>query len=199
LPDKEKVVGKQLRSLTGITRLVTWVCGIGALVIVIANVAALGWLPGTAPNPTCVPTGDHAGPLVNGAERTVSGANVCVDDPSFAQRLADIGDQVPQALFALGALYLFLRFLRITADGPSEPGRLSALGWFVLLGGAVSVLLFAVSQHFLRSSMMAGVPASDWLTQWQAFPWWSIAIGLAALIVAQFVRTRASRDHERSR
>jgi hypothetical protein len=182
-----------LRPLTNITRLVTWVFGIAALVIVVANVAALGWLPGTGANPTCVRTGDHAGPLEEGARATPSGTSVCVDDPTAAQRIADMGDQVPQALFALGALFLLLRFLRTTSqEGPyvaTAPGRLAALGWFVLVGGPVSELLFAVSQHFLRSSLISGVPSSDWLDEWLAvFPWWSLATGVAALTFAHILR-----------
>lgn len=189
-----------LRPLTSITRLVTWVFGIAALVIVIANVAALGWLPGTGANPTCVQTGGHAGPLEEGARATPSDTSVCVDSPSAAQRIADMGDQVPQALFALGALYLLLRFLRTASqEGPyaaTVPGRLSALGWFVLIGGPVSELLFAVSRHFLRSSLISGVPSSDWLAEWRAaFPWWSMAAGAAALTFAYILRIGA-RMHE---
>lgn len=194
-----------LRPLTGVTRLVTWVFGIAAMVIVIANIAALGWLPGTAANPTCVDIGGHAGPLEVSARTTVTGTSVCVDNPTAAQRIADMGDQVPQALFALGALALLLRFLRTASqEGPyavTVPGRLSALGWFVLIGGPVSELLFAVSQHFLRSSLISGVPSSDWLAQWQAvFPWWSIAAGVAALAFAYILRigVRMHEDLERA-
>jgi hypothetical protein len=185
--------------LTGVTRVVTWIFGIAALVVVIANIAALGWLPGTTANPTCVATGDHAGRLTDGAYTTPSGASVCVDNPSAAQRIADMGDQIPQALFALGALALLLRFLRTASqDGPQAvavPRRLSALGWFVLVGGPVSELLFAVSQHFLRTSMISGVRSSDWLAAWWAvFPWWSIAAGVAALIFAYLQRRSPSTE-----
>jgi hypothetical protein len=182
-----------LRSLTGITRVVTWVFGIGAMLIVIANIAALGWLPGTTANPTCVDAGDRTGPLTAGAHATSSGASLCVDHPSATQRVADIGDQVPQALFALAALYLLLRFLRTAghegAHGPTVPGRLSALGWFVLIGGPVSALLFALSRQYLRASMMSGVSPSGWLAEWwAAFPWWAIAIGVAAVVFALILR-----------
>jgi hypothetical protein len=182
-----------LRPLTSVTRLVTWLFGIAAMVIVIANIAALGWLPGTGTTPTCVEIGAHAGPLRDGARMTPSNTSVCVDSPSAAQRIADMGDQIPQALFALGALSLLLRFLRTASqEGPyaaTVPGRLSTLGWFVLIGGPVCELLFAVSRHFLRSSLISGVPSSGWLTDWQAaFPWWSIATGVAALTFAYILR-----------
>jgi hypothetical protein len=103
-------------------------------------------------------------------------------------------------LFALGALALLLRFLRTASqEGPyaaTVPGRLSALGWFVLIGGPVSELLFAVSRHFLRSSLISGVPSSGWLTEWlAAFPWWSTATGAAALIFAYLLRIGA-RAHQ---
>lgn len=190
-----------LRPLTSVTRLITWIFGLTALVIVVANIAALGWLPGTPANPACVQIGDHAGPLREGARATPSGASVCVDDPSAAQRIADIGDQVPQALFALGALYLLLRFLRTASqEGPyaaTVPGRLAALGWFVLVGGPVSELLFAVSRHFLRTSLISGVPSADWLSQWLAtFPWWSTAAGVAALAFAHILRIGARMNED---
>lgn len=192
-----------LRPLTGVTRLITWVFGIGALVIVIANVAALGWLPGTGTTPTCVQLGDHAGSPTEGARTTPGGTSVCVDSPSAAQRIADIGDQVPQALFALGALALLLRFLRTASqEGPyaaAVPGRLAALGWFVLIGGPVSELISVVSRHFLRSSLISGVSTSDWVNEWlAAFPWWSTATGVAALAFAHILRigTRMQEDLE---
>ncbi|MEU6644240.1 hypothetical protein ABZ863_17015 [Saccharomonospora sp. NPDC046836] len=189
-----------LGSLTTVTRLVTWVFGIAAMAVVIANIAALGWLPGTGANPTCVEIAGHTGPLEQGAPAIPSGTSVCVDSPSVAQRIAGVGDQVPQALFALGALFLLLRFLRTASqEGPyaaTVPGRLSALGWFVLIGGPVSELLFAVSQHFLRSSLISGVSSSDWLAEWrEAFPWWSIATGVAALTFAHILRVGV-RMHE---
>jgi hypothetical protein len=107
---------------------------------------------------------------------------------------------VPQALFALGALALLLRFLRTASqEGPyvaTVPGRLSALGWFVLVGGPVSELLFAVSRHFLRSSLISGVPSPAWLGEWRAaFPWWAIASGVAALVFAYILRSGV-RTHE---
>jgi hypothetical protein len=188
-----RVAWNPLRPLTTVTSVVTWVFGLSALLIVLANVAALGWLPGVGANPTCVDAGGQVGALRQGVEAGADGATLCVDNPSVGQRVADIGDQVPQALFALGALYLLLRFLRTSSqEGPyvaTVPGRLSALGWFVLVGGPVSELLFAVSRYFLRSSMMSGVPSSGWLTEWRAaFPWWAIACGVAALTFAYILR-----------
>jgi hypothetical protein len=182
-----------LRPLTGITRVITWIVGLAALLIVIANVAALGWLPGTEPGTTCVEAGGYPGPLTAGAFRQPSGTSVCVDEPSVFQRFADLGGQLPEALFAVGALALLLRFLRTaSAEGPyatSVPGKLSALGWFVLLGGPVSALLRAVSQHVLRTDLIVGVRADDWLILWRdAFPWWTLAAGAAALTFAHILR-----------
>jgi hypothetical protein len=191
-----------LRPLTGVTRVVTWVFWLGAIAVVIANIAALGWLPGTSANETCVDNGGYAGPLKAGAYATASGTSVCVDNPTATQRIADIGDQVPQALFALAALLLLLRFLRTASqEGPyaaTVPGRLAAAGWFVLVGGPVSELLFTLSQHVLRTSLITGVPSSEWLTQWRAtFPWWSVVTGVGALVFAYILRTGARAQEER--
>jgi hypothetical protein len=180
-----------LRLLTRIIRVVTWVLGIGALVLVIANVSALGWLPGTTASPVCVDT-SGAGPIPDRGHVT-SGGLTCVDRPSAAQRAADLGDQLPQALFTLAALVLLLRFLRAASqEGPyadTVPGTLAALGWLVLVGAPVSGLLVAVSRQVLRGSLTAGVPSTSWYADWwAAFPWWSTATGIAALTFAHILR-----------
>lgn len=167
-------MNEPLRPLAGIIRALTWLLGLPALAILIANIAGLGWLPGTNPSPVCVDT-------------------VCVEHPGLSQQIAYLGHQLPDLLFAWGALVLLLRFLRTAAqEGPyadEVPGRLSVLGWFVLAGGAVSTLLFVLSQHFLRISLLGGVSSMDWLGRWGTiFPWWSIAAGIAALTFAYILR-----------
>ncbi|OLF12688.1 hypothetical protein BLA60_05220 [Actinophytocola xinjiangensis] len=161
-----------LRPLTGLARGATWVIGAGALIVVIANLSAMGWLPGTGTSPVCV-------------ER------VCTTDPTTAQSIAGLGHQVPQALFGLGALALLVRFLRTAwQEGPyadTVPGRLSTLGWFVLAGAPAAELLHAVSRTALRDSLLHGTPAG-WFTEWRAgFPWWSLAAGITALTFAHIL------------
>lgn len=179
--------------LAGVTRLVTWAIGISCLLVVVANVAAIGWLPGTSATPACADLSQRAGSLKDGAYATVDGTGVCTDDPTAGERLADVGDQVPQALFALGALVLLLRFLRTAAqEGPyaaTVPRKLSALGWFVLAGAPLSTLLFAVSRDHLRASLTMNSDTSGWFDDWWAsFPWWSTAAGLTALTFAYILR-----------
>ncbi len=159
------------------TRVVTWLVGLSVLVVMVANVSALGWLPGTHVTPACVDVG---------------GQDVCRENPELLLSIANMGDQVPGALFTLGALLLLLRFLRTAADeGPysgTVPGKLSALGWFVLIGAPVSGLLFALSQEWLRTSL-TGTPGRGWFTVWSGvFPWWSTATGVAALTFAYILR-----------
>src|SRR5262249_21104543 len=161
--------------------------------IVIANVATLGWLPGTEPGTTCVEPGGYAGPLQAGAFRLPRGTEGCVDEPRVLHRVANMGDPLPEALCAVGAPVVLRRFLRTASEeGPyatSVPGKLSAVGWFVLIGGPVSALLLAVSQHFLRAELIVGVRAGDWLILWRdAYPWWTLAAGIAALTFAYVLR-----------
>ncbi|MEV4315072.1 hypothetical protein [Actinocrispum sp. NPDC049592] len=173
----EPMARNPLPLLARAARVVTWLVGLTVLVVVVANVSALGWLPGTHVTPACVDVG---------------GQNVCRENPTVMQRFANMGDQVPAALFALGALVLLLRFLRTAAnEGPyagAVPGQLSALGWFVLVGAPVSALLFAVSQEWLRTSL-TGTSGRGWFTVWTGvFPWWSTAAGVAALTFAYILR-----------
>jgi hypothetical protein len=172
--------------LTSFTRFLTWVVGIGAMAVVIANLGVLGWLPGTTADPACVDTRGQAGQAAAGSTL------VCTDSPSAAQRLADMGDQLPTLLFGLGALFLLLRFLRTASqEGPyaaTVPFKLSALGWLLLVGGPLSTLLEAVSRSYLLSTLVAD-NRSDWFTEWQAaFPGWSVVAGIAALTFAQILR-----------
>ncbi|MFD8497471.1 hypothetical protein [Amycolatopsis sp. NPDC059657] len=181
-----------LKPLTSITSVVTWVLGVAALAVVIANVSALGWLPGTSANETCVDAGGPVGVLKPGATATAGGMSACVEHPAALQRLADMGDQLPQVVFEFGALFLVLRFLRTASrEGPyaaTVPGKLSAAGWFVLIGGPVSGLLAALSLSYLRSTMLADAK-QDWFTEWMAvFPGWAVAVGVAALTFAYILR-----------
>ncbi|ASR37268.1 hypothetical protein BAY61_22265 [Prauserella marina] len=179
--------------LTRITRVVTWGIGLAALAVAIAGVAALGWLPGTGAKPVCTDAAGGAGPLASGAYSTRGGARVCVDDPTFAQQAAGLGQQLPQAIVTLIALVLLLRFLRAAArEGPyaaSVPRALSSLGWFVLIGVPLAGLLLAVSGFVLRGGFFVGSPGDGWPADWfGSFPWWSIAAGVTALTFAHILR-----------
>lgn len=165
-----------LRTLAKLIELMTWVVGVAALAIVIANLAGLGWLPGTSANPTCV-----------------EGVQACVENPTGTQRLADVADQVPPALIEVAALLLLLRFLKTASRegpySPTVPDKLKSLGWFVLIGVPVSALIVAVAHYSLRTSMGAAVPSMDWLSEWNTtFPWWAIAAGITALTFARILR-----------
>ncbi|RJQ90026.1 DUF2975 domain-containing protein [Amycolatopsis panacis] len=178
--------------MTSIFSVATWVVGIAALAVVIANVSALGWLPGTSASETCVDAGDAVTALEPGAVVSAGGTSVCVEHPVAMQRLADLGDQLPQVVFEFGALFLVLRFLRTASrEGPyaaAVPGRLSAAGWFVLIGGPLSGLLATLSQAYLRSTMLADA-RPGWFGEWMnAFPGWAVGTGVAALTFAYILR-----------
>ncbi|RZQ60202.1 DUF2975 domain-containing protein [Amycolatopsis suaedae] len=182
-----------LRLLTTMTTVATWLIGVGALAVLIANLLAAGWLPGGGGGPGCVGTGGYHGPLQDGARLTAGGDSVCVDSPGVTQRLADVGDQLPPVLFMFGAVWLALRFLRTAAqDGPYDatiPGKLTTLGWFLLAGGPSAMLLAAVASAALRADLLADAPASGWLGQWwSTMPWWSVVAGLTALLFAHILR-----------
>jgi hypothetical protein len=171
-----KKINGPLRRLAGLAELATWVIAVTAITIVIANLGGLGWLPGTAPNPTCVGT-----------------PSLCTAHPTATQRLADVGDQVPAVLFALAALLLLLRFLRTAAkEGPystTVPGKLRALGWFVLIGAPANALIVAVADFHLRTSLGQDLPRDEWLAGWETgFPWWAIFAGVTAVTFARILR-----------
>jgi hypothetical protein len=164
--------------LAAVTRVLTWVAGLTALAVVIANASEFGWLPTTSPGPTCVDTG---------------GRLACTDHASMIQRLADAGDQLPSLLFSLGALWLLLRFLQTAAHrGPyagAVPGRLAAFGWFTLIGGPLSSALEALSRASLMGSLAPDVSTSSWVDRWLSdFPAWSVVAGIAALTFAHILR-----------
>jgi hypothetical protein len=47
--------------LAAVTRILTWVAGLTALVVVIATAGEFGWLPTTSAGPACVDTGGLEG------------------------------------------------------------------------------------------------------------------------------------------
>jgi hypothetical protein len=164
--------------LATVTRILTWLAGLGTLVAAIAAAGEFGWLPDTTAGPACVDTG---------------GRLACTDHPSLIQRLADVGDQLPSLLFGLGALVLLLGFLRTAAQhGPyasAVPGRLAAFGWFTLVGGPVSSALEAVARTSLMGSLAPDASTSSWVDGWfAAFPDWSVVAGVAALTFAHILR-----------
>jgi len=164
--------------LATVIRILTWVAGLGVLVVVIAAAGEFGWLPGNSAGPACVDTGSRL---------------ACTDHPSMAQRLADAGDQLPSMLFSLGALWLLLRFLRTAAQhGPyasAVPGRLAAFGWFTLIGGPVSSALEALSRTSLLAGLAPDTPTASWIDRWFSnFPEWSVVAGVAALTFAHILR-----------
>ncbi len=192
-----------LPALAGITRVATWITGIGAMAVIIANIASLGWLPGTSAEPSCVDTGGLHGTLKRDAVASPGLSGVCTDTPDFGQRLADLGDQVPQVVFTAGALLLLLGFLSTASrEGPyadSVPRKLAALGWFVLIGGPLSAVLAAISAQSLRHSLIDQPRSQDWTASWQTvIPWWTIAAGVTALTFAHILRigTRMREDLE---
>ncbi|MEU3274377.1 hypothetical protein ABZ639_26340 [Saccharomonospora sp. NPDC006951] len=182
-----------LGPLARVTRVATWVVGLAALVVGIANVAALGWLPGTGAKPVCTGSGGGTGELAPGVYPARGGASVCVGDPTLAQQAAGLGQQLPRAVVALIALVLLLRFLSTAAmQGPyaaTVPRALASLGWFVLIGVPIAGLLLAVSGFVLRSGFFSRSPGNGWSAEWFAsFPWWSIAAGVTALTFAWILR-----------
>lgn len=145
----------------------------------------------------CVETGfwanaslssDEPLPVDKGVDAASSAARLCQDGPSFAQRSADLGGQLPWLLFGALSLLLFSRLLRaVLEQGPfteTVSRRLSALGWLVTVGTPVAGLVVGWSQSWLASSMapVVGVEATF------AGPQALILAGLAAVIMGKIMR-----------
>lgn len=143
----------------------------------------------------CVKTGFWANaalegglPIGQGVEASSSTTRLCQNDPSTAQRAADLGSQLPWALFASLALLLFSRLLdAVVSQGPfteKVARRLTVLGWFVTVGTPLAGLVVGWSQSWLVDSMVpiggSGLTISD--------PQVLILPGIAAVIMGKIMR-----------
>ncbi|MCP3756617.1 DUF2975 domain-containing protein [Streptomyces sp. TBY4] len=127
-------------------------------------------------------------PVGPGVDASSSEARLCQDDPSAAQRAADLGGQLPWMLFACLALLFFSRLLdAVVSQGPftdKVARRLTVLGWFVTIGTPLAGLVVGWSQSWLVDSMVpmggSGVSVSG--------PQALILAGLAAVIMGKIMR-----------
>ncbi|NEC13225.1 DUF2975 domain-containing protein [Streptomyces sp. SID8014] len=123
-----------------------------------------------------------------GVEASSSAARLCQESPSVAQRLADLGSELPWLLFGALALVLFARMLKaVMEQGPFTEmvaRRLTVLGWFVAVGTPVTGLVAGWSQGWLVASMapMVGVE------QVVSGPTALTLAGLAAVVMGKIMR-----------
>ncbi|QCX74338.1 hypothetical protein C9F11_03175 [Streptomyces sp. YIM 121038] len=127
-------------------------------------------------------------PVGAGVEASSSQANLCQQDPSFAQRMAGVGDELTWGLFAAVALLMFALLLKaIVENGPftdAAARHLTRLGWVVTLGAPLASLVTGWSHAWLVDSMapMVGI---DMHTDG---PLELVVAGLAALILGKIMR-----------
>ncbi|NBE56419.1 DUF2975 domain-containing protein [Streptomyces boluensis] len=136
-------------------------------------------------NATLVP---DSVPIGKGVEASGSATRLCQDDPSMAQRAADLGGELPWLLFGFLALFLFSRLLNtVLLEGPFTDAvsrRLSVLGWVVAVGAPLAGLVAGSSQSWLVDSM-APVVGSELAV---SGPQVLILAGLAAVIMGKIMR-----------
>ncbi|MFF3210422.1 DUF2975 domain-containing protein [Streptomyces sp. NPDC002886] len=143
----------------------------------------------------CVQTGLWANatlegglPVGEGVDASSSEARLCQDDPSAAQRAADLGGQLPWMLFASLALLLFSRLLdAVVSEGPftdKTARRLTVLGWVVTAGTPLAGLVAGGSHSWLTASM---VPMETYGPEVSG-PQVLILAGLAAVIMGKIMR-----------
>ncbi|MGW1775736.1 DUF2975 domain-containing protein [Streptomyces sp. NPDC002104] len=143
----------------------------------------------------CVETGfwanatlDGGLPVGAGVDASSSAARLCQNDPSAAQRAADLAGQLPWMLFAALALVLFSRLLdAVVSQGPftdKVARRLTFLGWFVTLGTPLAGLVVGWSQSWLAASMVPMLDSGPSVSDPQVL----ILAGLAAVIMGKIMR-----------
>lgn len=143
----------------------------------------------------CVQTGFWANaalenglPVDPGVTASSSAARLCQKAPSFGQRAAGLGDELPWGLFATVALLLFARVLKpIVEQGPFTEAvsqRLTQLGWAVVLGAPLASFVAAWSHSWLVESMAPVVGSNVEMEGVLEL----VLPGLAALILGRIMR-----------
>lgn len=176
-----------MRQRSPLEPVATWVnvflALVGTLVglSVIAAVLGSGSVFGIGDSDVCVeaangrvPVPQYGDNVVLGVESGVrsgpSEVRICVDSPTFGQRLLGVLGQVPTFLVFVGSLLLAARLVR----GASREGiftqvvarRLRALGWFVLVGELVATFVEAQARNWLTNTMVADLDAILTLNDW---------------------------------
>ncbi|MFJ7265988.1 DUF2975 domain-containing protein [Streptomyces sp. NPDC099050] len=127
-------------------------------------------------------------PVGEGVDASSSEARLCQNDPSTAQRAADLGGRLPWMLFASLALLLFSRLLdAVVTEGPftdKTARRLTVLGWFVTAGTPLAGLAVGWSQSWLAASMVPMELSGPEISEPQVL----ILAGLAAVIMGKIMR-----------
>ncbi|MEU5899449.1 DUF2975 domain-containing protein [Streptomyces venezuelae] len=177
------------RTLASVTFALAALCGLA-----FAGTAVTHMLDDGA---VCVETGfwqnaklasDEPLPIREGVDAAASATRLCQDDPSVAQRAADLGNELPWLLFGALALLLFSRLLNaVLEQGPFTDAvsrRLSALGWLVTVGTPVAGLVVGWSHSWLVASMAPIVGSEPTVAGPQAL----ILAGLAAVIMGKIMR-----------
>ena len=114
-----------------------------------------------------------------------------VDHASTGVWLSGFTERWIWYLWAAGALWLLLRFLRAAAlKGPYDqavPGRLTALGWYLPVAAAIVATVVALARSTLLAAMFES--SASWTSLWVgAFPLWSAFAGATALTFARILR-----------
>ncbi|MFI6642619.1 DUF2975 domain-containing protein [Streptomyces sp. NPDC050504] len=179
------------------TRLTRGVGSVALLLAVLFGMFALGkGVVGLSDDGSvCVQTGFWANaplamplPVGRGVEASSSAARLCQKDPSFAQRVAGVGDEVTWGVFAAVALLVFALLLKtVIKDGPFTDAAargLTRLGWVVTLGAPLASLVVGWSHSWLVESMAPMVGSDVRMQDSLAL----VFAGLAALILGKIMR-----------
>ncbi|MFI0982595.1 DUF2975 domain-containing protein [Streptomyces sp. NPDC021093] len=175
------------RTLASVTFVLAGLCGLAFVGTAVSHLLNDGAV--------CVQTGFWANaslagglPVEEGVKASSSAARLCQDGPSFGQRAADLGGQLPWLLFASLALLFFSRLLNaVLVNGPFTEAvarRLSVLGWFVTLGMPLAGLVVGWSQSWLVASMAPVVGSGPTVAGSLEL----VLAGLAAVIMGRIMR-----------
>jgi len=130
---------------------------------------------------------------VTSSARTVG---MCVNSPTFGQRLLETLTQLPTFLALIGALLLAWRLIRSAGrDGiftERTANRLRGLGWFVLAGELTATLIESVARHWLANTMLRDpVPQLSFLGDWD-LPVLALFLGAVLISMARIMRISAA-------
>jgi hypothetical protein len=137
--------------------------------------------------------------LQDGVEANASGTRFRVAHPDLEQRVWYTLTTLPGGVLFIGALLLVYRLLRgAERDGiytAATAGRLQALGWFLLIGAAVGMVVEVVAATRLLATMVTYDVGWKGPFLWQV-PWAVLLTAAGLLSFARIMRIGAEMRDE---
>lgn len=192
---KKRISNRPLEPIATVVRFLLMLYGVYLIVGVVLTITGHTNFAGWRLSPSCIGVVDPPVPISGsvlkpGVTGGVTAINVCTFRPSGGQQVLDALSTAPNYCFFLGVLILIWRLLREAEKhglySERMAGQLRGLGWFLLAGGLLVMVVQGEATSHLAATMVNSSTTGT-LDYWQ-LPWATVLIALGVLSFARIMR-----------